>query len=198
MKKKLEDTNHLFPIFLKQTVGQILLVGAGPVGLEKLTTLIQNMPEAYITVVAKDILPEIWEFVNKFKNIKIEQRPYSPTDLVGKYMVIAAVNNRTLSEEIVQESKKYGALVNVADTPDLCDFYLASIVQKGNLKIAISTNGKSPTTAKRLKETLKECLPDELEAILENLHVIRNTLKGDFTEKVKQLNEITNILAKGN
>jgi siroheme synthase-like protein len=85
-------------------------------------------------------------------------------------------------------------LINVADKPELCDFYLGSIVQKGNLKIAISTNGKSPTIAKRLKEVLNEGLPGELDTTLEQMSRLRNTLKGDFAEKVKTLNEITSVL----
>jgi siroheme synthase-like protein len=87
-------------------------------------------------------------------------------------------------------------LVNVADKPELCDFYLGSIVQKGNLKIAISTNGKSPTIAKRIKEVLNETLPEEIDNLLDNMQNIRNKIKGDFTEKVKQLNEITKKLSQ--
>ena len=77
----------------------------------------------------------------------------------------------------------------------LCDFYLGSIVQKGDLKIAISTNGKSPTLAKRLKEVFNESLDEkELQDAMANLNKFRNRLKGDFSNKVKQLNEITSVL----
>jgi siroheme synthase-like protein len=84
----------------------------------------------------------------------------------------------------------------VADTPDLCDFYLSSIVQKGDLKIAISTNGKSPTIAKRLKEVLIDLIPDEMENILNNMSKIRDKIKGGFAEKVRQLNELTKSIAE--
>jgi uncharacterized protein len=86
-------------------------------------------------------------------------------------------------------------LTNVADTPVLCDFYLGSIVQKGNLKIAISTNGKSPTVAKRMREVFTEVIPNEMENVLQNMSTIRNHLKGNFAEKVKQLNHITTVLS---
>ena len=85
-------------------------------------------------------------------------------------------------------------LLNVADTPELCDFYLASIVQKGNLKIAISTNGLSPTGAKRIKESLNDALPDSLDQILLNLNHLRSKLKGDFAYKIKKMNEATAAL----
>ena len=82
-------------------------------------------------------------------------------------------------------------LINVADTPDLCDFYLGSVVTKGHLKIGISTNGKSPTMAKRLREYFEEAIPEDTSTLLERMHQIRDRLKGDFSEKVKALNEIT-------
>ncbi len=85
--------------------------------------------------------------------------------------------------------------MNVADTPELCDFYLGSIVDKGNLKIAISTNGKSPTIAKRMKEQLNELIPDEIEGVIQNMHSIRQDLKGDFAEKVRQLDDLTKLLS---
>ena len=83
----------------------------------------------------------------------------------------------------------------MADKPELCDFYLSSVVKKGDLKIAISTNGKSPTVAKSLKEQINEMMPDEIGDVLENMQVIRKGLNGDFAAKVKHLNEITNVLA---
>ena len=77
--------------------------------------------------------------------------------------MIAALNDQAVSEQVSQDAAEQGKLINVADKPDLCDFYLGSIVQKGSLKIAISTNGKSPTIAKRLKEVLGEMIPGEME-----------------------------------
>ncbi|MEI4913981.1 NAD(P)-dependent oxidoreductase, partial [Klebsiella pneumoniae] len=83
-------------------------------------------------------------------------------DVDGADIVIIGINDKTKSAEISEVAKGKNKLVNVADTPDLCDFYLSSVVQKGNVKIAISTNGKSPTVAKRLKEVLNEAIPAEI------------------------------------
>jgi siroheme synthase-like protein len=194
-----EDRNELFPVFLKLNQLKVLLVGAGPVGLEKITAVLNNSPRASIRVVAIDILPDIFALAEKYHNIVIEQRPYVETDMNGYDISIVAVNNRNLSETIFQQAKKAGILVNVADTPDLCDFYLGSIVQKGQLKIAISTNGKSPTMAKRLREWLQSILPEELDPLLENLYQFRQKIKGDFEAKVKQLDELTsNFVSKKN
>lgn len=109
----------------------------------------------------------------------------------GFQALIVATEDKLLNYQIWQEAKRRNLVVNVADTPDLCDFYLGSIVTKGDLKIAISTNGKSPTFAKRFREILEEALPEEIEELLDNLQQFRNTLKGDFETKVKKLNELT-------
>jgi siroheme synthase-like protein len=79
----------------------------------------------------------------------------------------------------------------VADTPHLCDFYLGSIVQKGDLKIAISTNGKSPTLAKRIRAFLEDVIPTDIQETMDGLEAYRNSLKGDFEAKIKALNELT-------
>lgn len=185
------ERNELFPIFLKLNTLKVLLVGAGPVGLEKITAVLNNSPTTTVKVIAIEVLPEIFNLAKNNDSISIEQRAYQETDLNGFDLAIVAVNNRQLSETIFHHAKKAGVLVNVADTPDLCDFYLGSIVQKGQLKIAISTNGKSPTMAKRLREWLQGILPDDLDPLLQNLYRFRQKIKGDFEAKVKQLDELT-------
>ena len=89
------------------------------------------------------------------------------------------------------EAKKRNILVNIADTPQLCDFYLGGIVTKGNVKIAISTNGKSPTMAKRIRQFLEEILPENINDLVKNLNEYRKTLKGDFDSKVEAMNKMT-------
>ena len=84
--------------------------------------------------------------------------------------------------------------MNVADNPPLCDFYMGSIVTRGDLKVAISTNGKSPTFSKRFRQLLEDILPNETSELLDNLKVFRDQLKGDFEQKVKDLNHLTKTL----
>jgi siroheme synthase-like protein len=123
------------------------------------------------------------------------ERDFEVTDLQDIQFVIVAANNRGLSEQIYKQAGERKILINVADTPEWCDFYLSSIVQKGNLKIAISTNGKSPTLGKRLKEVFNAVLPSHLDDTLNNLHIIRKKLEGDFAAKVSKLNAITSVLS---
>ena len=148
-----KDGNKLFPVFLKLEDLNVLLAGAGNVGLEKLQAILSNAPETSITVIANEINEEVKKLAATHSTILLIERAFEPADLDNKDIVVVAVNDTSVSGYIRVLAKQKKLLVNVADNPDLCDFYLGSIVQKGNLKIAISTNGKSPTVAKRLKET---------------------------------------------
>ena len=187
-------TNQLFPVFLKLEQLSVLIVGGGNVALEKLNAILGNSPATKTRLVAPSIRDEIREIANEYPNLELFSRPFTAHDLVGVDVVIIAVNDQATSERIRNKAKEKGKLVNVADKPDLCDFYMSSIVKKGNLKIAISTNGKSPTIAKRIKEEINEMIPEEVDGVLENMHTIRKDLNGDFGEKVKQLNDLTKLL----
>ncbi len=186
--------NQLYPVFLKLDKLNILVVGAGNVGLEKLNSLLSNSPAARIIIVAPVVKQEVRTLIEKHPYCSIQQREFDPTDLDDKEIAILATDSRVLHEQIRVLASEKGVLLNVADTPELCDFYLGSIVQKGDLKIAISTNGKSPTIAKRLKEMMNETVPAEIDEVLQNMQSIRQDMNGTFDEKVKQLNELTKLL----
>ncbi|HMG10904.1 MAG TPA: TSUP family transporter [Mucilaginibacter sp.] len=188
--------NQLFPVFLKLNDLHTVLVGGGNVGLEKLTAILNNSNLAKVTVISRDFLPEIHTLAAQHEGVTIVQKSFTDDDLNTAEVVIAATNDSDLNNYIRQSAHDRKLLINVADKPELCDFYLASIVKKGDLKLAISTNGKSPTIAKRLKEVLNESLPDELDDTLQQMSELRNTLTGDFAYKVKKLNGITSVLVE--
>ena len=191
-------SNPLFPIFLKANQLKVLIVGGGYVALEKLTALWNNSKDAEVILVAPAIQQEIKEYLTADKKLTLLERTFELSDLNGIDWLIISVGEIGLSEAIRIEAKKFNLLVNVADKPELCDFYLGSIVTKGNLKIAISTNGKSPTFAKRLKQVLNESLPSNMDESLENLNFLRDQLKGDFQDKVDKLNQYTASLVEKN
>lgn len=185
--------NTLFPVFLKAEQMTILIVGGGNVGLEKLEALLKNAPLTNIVLVAPEIKSEI-VVLKKTHNIEFIYEPYRSEFLENKNIVIVGTDKPEVNKQVQIDCKTKGILVNVADTPDLCDFYLGSVVTKGDLKIGISTNGKSPTFAKRIREMLQEIIPDNIQETLDNLQKIRNSLKGDFEYKVKKMNEITTVV----
>ena len=186
--------NQLFPVFIKLNELHTVLIGAGNIGLEKLTAIVNNSPKSRVTIIARTYLSEVETLASGFSNVKIVQKAFEDTDLNNANLVIAATNDNSLNEYIVKAAHERNLLVNIADKPALCDFYLGSIVQKGDLKLAISTNGKSPTVAKRIKEVLNDSIPDEIDATLQQIAALRKTLSGDFAYKVKKLNEVTSVL----
>ncbi|GLU55642.1 precorrin-2 dehydrogenase/sirohydrochlorin ferrochelatase family protein [Dyadobacter frigoris] len=188
--------NNLFPIFLKLENLHTLIVGGGYVGLEKITAVLDNSPEATVTLVSPEIRLEICEIAAANARIALIKRKFEDGDLTEKDLVIVATNDKEENKRIKSVARAKHMLCNVADTPPLCDFYLSSVVRKGNLKVAISTNGMSPTMAKRLKEVLNEALPDNLETAMEQLKAVRDMLKGDFAFKVDELNRITSVLVE--
>ncbi len=188
--------NPLFPVFLKMDQINTLIVGGGSVGLEKLQGILKNDSNANVRVVARTVKSEILEKSRTHPAVTVESRRFRNTDLNEVDILILATNDRTLHGRIRKKARERNILVNVADTPQLCDFYLGSTVKKGDLKIGISTNGRSPTFAKRFREVLEEILPDETDLLLQNLRLIRNKLNGDFAYKVRKLSEITETLLR--
>jgi len=194
-----QTVNRLFPVFLKLESLQLTIIGGGYVGFEKLNAVLQNSPAAAVKLVAREISDQVRDLAAPYPHVVLIEKPYEGTDIdENADIIIVAVNDPVLSAQVHADAKAKKKLVNVADKPALCDFYLGSVVQKGSVKIAISTNGKSPTVAKRLKEVLAGLLPDEMENVLDNIQLIRESLKGDFEEKVKQLNELTKGLINKN
>lgn len=188
---KEETGNPLFPVFLQLNRLRVLLVGGSNVALEKLTALLGNSPHTEITVVAREISVDVRNFVGDYPTVRLHERAFEDADLEGVDLVLVASNNPGLNAHIRDESRRRHVLINVADKPELCDFYLGSVVKKGNLKLGISTNGKSPTIAKRIKELLNEALPEEIDETLDYMSQLRDLLKGDFADKVKALNAHT-------
>jgi|ERR1043165_521248 precorrin-2 dehydrogenase/sirohydrochlorin ferrochelatase len=189
------SSNLLYPVFLKMDKLQLLVVGGGNVAAEKLGFLYKSSPNANVTIVAKDLIAETRQLAEQL-NAKVFERDFEPGDLDGFDLAIAATGDNLLNQNIWQQAKAKRVLINVADTPTLCDFYLGGVVTKGDLKIAVSTNGKSPTLAKRIREFLEDILPEETNDLLQNLHEYRSQLKGEFKEKVKAMNELTSSLIK--
>jgi len=184
------ERNELYPVFLKVSNLHILIVGGGNVALEKLTFLLKSSPNANVEMVSPMFRQETIALANKF-NIKMNVSPYDVSFLKGKHMAIATTDNVPVNEQVYHDCRERQILVNVADNPPFCDFYMGGIVTKGNVKVAISTNGKSPTTAKRLRQFFEDVIPENIDDLVKNLNEYRKTIKGDFEEKVETLNEFT-------
>ncbi len=189
------EKNELYPIFLKVATLEVLIIGGGNVGLEKLTFLLKSSPSANVTMVSKEFSSDVVSLAKDYKVSLIEDA-YKISYLKGKQIVVATTDDLDVNLQVYNDCKKENILVNLADNPPYCDFYMGGIVTKGNVKIAISTNGKSPTAAKRLRQFFEEILPENMNELVENLNTYRKTIKGDFEEKVNKMNEITKEMIK--
>jgi len=188
--------NTLYPVFLKVKQLHLLLIGAGDVALEKLTFLLKSSPDAQVHIVAQEVLNDQIQGLLS-ENITLEIAEFDAhRHLKNIHMVIDASNNPPHIEQLVALCRAQHLLINVADNPDYCDFYMGSIVTQGDLKIAISTNGKSPTLAKRMRQLFEELFHDNIHELLQNLNQYRKTLKGNFNYKVDKLNELTQQIIK--
>ena len=141
----------LFPIFMKLDGRRVLLVGAGPVGESKVGGLLSA--GARVTVVAPSATAAIQTLAGTAQ-VVWHRREFDPRDLDGMALVIAAVP-RDVARAVFEEARARGVLVNSVDDPDNCDFYYPAVVNRGDLQIAISTAGHSPSLAQRIRVELE-------------------------------------------
>jgi len=132
-----------------------LVVGAGPIGLEKIEGLLAA--DARVTVVAPDAVAAVRDLAAE-GSIEWLERRYEPVDLEGRFLVVAATSNTELNVGVFRDAERRAMLVNVVDVPPLCNFILPAIVRSGPIAIAISTSGASPALAKRLKREISELM----------------------------------------
>jgi precorrin-2 dehydrogenase/sirohydrochlorin ferrochelatase len=139
-------------MFIKLAGKQCLVVGAGKVGKPKIGGLIDT--GARIHVVAIEASSQVRDWADAGK-IKLELRAFSENDLDGKFLAVVATASNRLNELIYRQAQRRGVLCNVVDVPEYCDFLYPAVVQRGDLQIAISTAGKSPSLAQKLRQQLE-------------------------------------------
>jgi siroheme synthase-like protein len=166
----LSERANLFPLFLKLEGKRCLVVGAGFIGLEKVESLLRC--GASVCVVAPQAIEPVRQLRSEGK-IEWLDRAYEPEDAAGCNLIIAATNDREVNRAVFEEASRRSILCNTADDPPLCDFFFASIVQRGSLQIAISTAGQSPALAQRLRREIDAQLPADLGPWLEDLGQLR-------------------------
>ena len=149
---------NLYVACLNLSKRRSLVVGAGPIGLQKIEGLLAC--EAEVTVVATQAVARVMEMAQE-QRIVLHERPYETTDLDGCLLVIAATSDTELNTRIYREAEERSMLVNVVDVPHLCNFILPAIVRNDMLTIAISTAGASPALAKRMKREAAEMFGPE-------------------------------------
>ncbi len=159
-----------YPVSLDIQNRKCLVVGGGSVSTRKVMTLLEC--GAIVTVVSPDVAGELLELAEK-KMIELKKRPYEPSDIDGIFLVIGATDNEKLNRQINKDAERQNKLCNIADRPEACNFILPSIVNRGNLVIAISTSGKSPAFAKKMRQDLEKEFGEEYDEFLQLMGAIR-------------------------
>jgi precorrin-2 dehydrogenase / sirohydrochlorin ferrochelatase len=144
--------SSLFPMFLKLEGKRCLVVGAGKVGEPKIAGLLDT--GARIRVIALEASETVHAWANAGK-ITLESRAFAPEDLDGTFLAVVATSSPSVNEFIYREAERRGVLCNVVDVPEYCDFYYPAVVRRGDLQIAISTGGQSPSLAQKLRRQLE-------------------------------------------
>jgi len=162
-----------YPIFLDLNHQNVVVVGGGDVAERKIKNLLIYGCTIYIT--SPHLTPHLQQLV---ATKKIHHIPYESLDtyMDDTFMVIAATDDTEVNSNIASQAKKHGLLINAVDQPKDCNFILPSIVKRGNLQIAISTAGKSPALAKKIRKHLESMFPPEYDSFAELLGIIRTKL----------------------
>jgi precorrin-2 dehydrogenase / sirohydrochlorin ferrochelatase len=155
-----------YPINLEMRGRRSVVIGAGPVAARKVQSL--QAAGARVTVIAEHIQPVIEEAF-QLPHVELVLSPYQKAYLVGATLVIAATNDITLNRQIFTDCQELEILCNVVDQPDLCDFFVPAVVKRGNLQIAVSTDGHCPAYAGHIRKKLEQLFTDTHGHFLEAL-----------------------------
>ena len=175
---------NLFPMFMKLAVKQCLVVGAGKVGEPKISGLIDTGASVHVVAIAASGQVREWADAGK---IELELRAFTAGDLDGKFLAVAATASESLNKLIYREAQQRGVLCNVVDVPEYCDFFYPAVVRRGDLQIAISTTGQSPSLAQKIRQQLERQFGEGYAAWVEQLGETRRLiLASDLDQETRE------------
>ena len=174
----------LFPMFLKLEGRQCLVVGAGRIGEPKIGGLLET--GARIRVVSLSASPIVREWARAGK-IELELRAFLAEDLDGAFLAVVATNSRSLNERVHHEAQRRGVLCNVVDVPNLCNFFYPAVVHRGDLQIAVSTAGQSPSLAQKIRRQLEKQFGPGYAAWVAELGETRRLILASDLDKERKL-----------
>lgn len=174
MKRKDSKPPVYYPIFLNIKGKRCVVIGGGEVALRKVKMLLEC--EADITVISPEFHQEISR-LSKEKEIHLIQREYKAGDVKDAMIAIVCTDMKKVNRKVVDEAKKAGVLVNVADNPESSDFITPSFFRRGNLTVAVSTAGVSPALARKIRTKLEKDFGEEYASLLSLIGEVRSTMK---------------------
>jgi precorrin-2 dehydrogenase/sirohydrochlorin ferrochelatase len=162
-----------YPIFLTLSGRAVVIIGGGAVAGRKAQPILAA--GANLTVVARKIDDAVTEAC-KGTDTRLLEEDYHKEHLTGAVLAIAATNDNQLNKQIYNDCQNLGILCNVVDVPELCDFYVPAVVKRGDLQIAISTEGDCPAYARHLRKKLDKIFTDKHGEFLTELKAVRKRI----------------------
>ncbi|MCF7956258.1 MAG: bifunctional precorrin-2 dehydrogenase/sirohydrochlorin ferrochelatase [Phycisphaerae bacterium] len=159
-----------YPINLDLTGKPVTVIGAGSVGARKIRALCDA--GAKVTLVSKNFASD-FDNICKGLDIEVIKGTYKPEHIKNAVLAIAATDDRSLNEQIYKDCQNAKVICNVVDVPDLCDFYVPAVVKRGDLQIAIGTDGKCPAYSGRIRRKLEEIFTEDHGKFLDELSIAR-------------------------
>ena len=159
-----------YPIMLNVRGRKTVVIGGDAIAAQKAAAL--SASGAQVTVMSPVPGPEVQELVDQHK-VELQPEAYTPGVLAGAFVVVAATNDQALIEAIWQETQERGQLVNIVDVPSYCNYIVPSILRRGQLTIAVSTEGASPSLAKRIRQRLEQDFPPAYETYMQLATIVR-------------------------
>ena len=175
------EPRFAYPAMLDLAGRRALVVGGGQVALRKARTLADA--GAAVRVVSPKFLPGF----AKDKRLERVAEPYAARHMSGMFLAVAATDDEVVNARVASDARAAGVLVNVVDRPELCDFIVPAVVERGRLRIAVSTGGASPSLARRLREKLEREFGTEYATYLDVMaEVRRDVLSRDLSPAARR------------
>ncbi len=179
-----EKSSKYFPVLIDLSRFPALVIGGGTIALRKVINLLEF--NGKVTLIAPELCDEIINLDSE-KKIDVIKKKYEKGDIKGRKLVFAATGNKDIDKQIYDECMEEGALLNVADIPELCNFIMPSFIKKGDFIIAVSSQGHSPFLVKSMKDKIEASLPENIETITELAKEFRSRMKSEQLYQNEQL-----------
>jgi precorrin-2 dehydrogenase/sirohydrochlorin ferrochelatase len=194
-------TKSYYPVFLDLNGRKCVVIGGGNVALRKVESLLENNAE--VGVVSPEVCAELVQMAAAGK-ISVQRRVYQKGDLDGAFVVVAATNNNTVNSQIADEARELSVLLNVVDDAEKSNFIVPATVRRGEVTIAVSTSGRSPALARKIRTILEEHFGEECGTLALVVNDVRRELKeqnitvsAEAWQKALDLNLLMVLLRNG-
>jgi precorrin-2 dehydrogenase/sirohydrochlorin ferrochelatase len=184
-------SKRYYPAFLDLVGKHVVIIGGGEVAERKAISLLEC--GAHIHIISPDLTPRLEDLVVAGKIIG-ERRSYTYGDLRGYFLVIGATNDEEINHRVFAEAEERRILCNIVDAPHLCSFIAPSVISRGDLQIAISTNGKSPMLSRRIRERIEASFGEEYAEFVNLLGDLREEIQRRFPDEAKRREVIERLV----